>query len=56
MNTTIKNIIKFTALVAGTIAVGLLGVHIAQAAQAVGAGSVAITVGTAAALVTGFGR
>lgn len=55
MNTT-KNIIKFTAIVVGTIAVGLLGVHIAQAAQAVGAGSVAVTLGTAAALVAGLGR
>lgn len=55
MNTT-KTILKFSALVAGTIAVGLLGVHIAQAAQAVGATSTAITIGATAALVAGFGR
>lgn len=55
MNTT-RNIIKFTTLVVGTIAVSLLGAHVAQAAQAVGAGSVAVTIGTAVALVAGFGR
>ena len=55
MNTT-KNIIKFVSIVAGTVAVGLLGVHIAQAAQQLGAAGSAVTVFTAAGLVGGFGR
>ena len=55
MNTT-KNIIKFAVIVLGTVAIGLLGVHLAQAAQSVGAGSVAVTAATAAAIVGGFGR
>ena len=55
MNTT-KNIIKFAVIVLGTAAIGLIGIHVAQAAQVAGAGSVAVTIGTAVAIVGGFGR
>ena len=55
MNTT-KSIIKFVVIVLGTVAAGLIGLHIVEAAQQLGAAGSAVTAATAAGLVGGFGR